>query len=130
MKETLFILYVKDQEKSTEFYSQVLDQEPSLHVPGMTEFKLNDGSGLGLMPISGVKGLLGRALKDPGLADGIPRNELYLIVSDAAVYHRRSLEQGGLEISPLRKRDWGDAVAYSSDPDGHIMAFAQKIQIQ
>ncbi len=35
-----FILYVADQEKSTEFYSRVLNQKPQLNVPGMTEFEI------------------------------------------------------------------------------------------
>lgn len=33
------ILYVADQNRSTEFYKLVLGFEPQLNVPGMTEFK-------------------------------------------------------------------------------------------
>ncbi len=50
-----FILYVQDQNKSMEFYSKVLSEAPQLHVPGMTEFILNDKSVLGLMPTTGIK---------------------------------------------------------------------------
>lgn len=38
---THFILYVEDQGRSTEFYTRVLGREPSLNVPGMTEFELS-----------------------------------------------------------------------------------------
>jgi hypothetical protein len=38
-----FIFYVRDQRNSTAFYSKVLDLEPTLNVPGMTEFNLNGG---------------------------------------------------------------------------------------
>ena len=77
-----FILYVKDQETSTTFYTKALAQQPSLFVPGMTEFILGDHAVLGLMPIAGVRRLLGSAMPDPGEADGIPRAELYLLASD------------------------------------------------
>lgn len=43
-----FILYVEDQERSRRFYEAVLEQVPTLHVPGMTEFALPGGSLLGL----------------------------------------------------------------------------------
>jgi len=90
----LFILYVSDQELATAFYTRVLDKSPKLHVPGMTEFELSDTSQLGLMPVSGIKRLLGERLPDPSQAQGIPRAELYLVVDDAASFHRRALEAG------------------------------------
>jgi catechol 2,3-dioxygenase-like lactoylglutathione lyase family enzyme len=125
--KALFILYVKDQEISTRFYKTVLDKEPALHVPGMTEFTLVDGSSLGLMPSQGIKRLL-PGLPDPEKADGVPRSEVYLTVSDAAVYHRRALAAGATELSSLSERPWGDIVAYSLDPDGHVLAFAEAAQ--
>ncbi len=119
-----FILYVNDQEASTRFYTTVLGQEPVLHVPGMTEFGLSDGSFLGLMPVQGIKRLL-PGLPDPEKAAGIPRSEVYLMVPDAEAYHRRALRAGATELSSLSKRSWGDVVAYSLDPDGHVLAFAE-----
>jgi catechol 2,3-dioxygenase-like lactoylglutathione lyase family enzyme len=120
------IFYVQDQEASKNFYRSVLGVEPSLHVPGMTEFRLTDSCILGLMPNSGIKRLLGEALPDPSLGAGIPRAELYLCVSDAPAYHQAALANGATELSGLKARDWGDSVAYSLDPDGHVLAFAQR----
>ena len=120
IKLNLFILYVSNQEKSRDFYRRVLDSEPSLDVPGMTEFDLGDGTKLGLMPEAGIKRLLGDALPEPV---GGPRAELYLSVEDAAAWHARALEAGASELSPLKARDWGEEVAYSQDPDGHVLAF-------
>lgn len=60
-----FILYVSDQKASAGFYERVLASRPQLDVPGMTEFRLNDGSVLGLMPGTGIKRLLGDRLPDP-----------------------------------------------------------------
>ena len=123
-----FILYVRDQERSTQFYSTVLGQKPRLHVPGMTEFSLSETCILGLMPEAGIKRLLGEKLPDPVSASGIPRSEIYLRVEDPDSYHQRSLEAGANELSPLEKRSWGDVVAYSLDLDGHVLAFAKKSQ--
>ena len=119
-----FILYVADQALSTEFYRQVLAMPPALHVPGMTEFRLGPDSVLGLMPAAGIVRLLGGALPDPAAAGGIPRCELYLVVAEPAACHARALAGGARELSPLMMRDWGHAVAYSLDPDGHVLAFA------
>ncbi len=120
-----FILYVSDQSQSTDFYAQVLAQPPTLCVPGMTEFTLSAKCVLGLMPETGIKRLLGEKLPDPSGGAGIPRAELYLVVDDPQEYHRRALDLGATELSGLELRDWGDRVAYSLDPDGHVLAFAQ-----
>ncbi|MEQ1764009.1 MAG: VOC family protein [Pyrinomonadaceae bacterium] len=119
-----FILYVSDQKRSAAFYSTVLGEAPTLDVPGMTKFSLGHQTVLGLMPESGIVRLLGNAIPNPSSARGIPRSELYLVVQDPAAFHARAIAAGGLELSPLAPRDWGDSVAYSLDTDGHILAFA------
>lgn len=125
MKRAHFILYVRDQERSTAFYSSVLDAEPTLNVPGMTEFELPGNSVLGLMPESGIQRLLGDRLPDPAGAAGIPRSELYLVVRGAEDYLDRALDNGAKELAPVEGRDWGHEVGYCLDPDGHVLAFAE-----
>lgn len=122
-----FILYVKDQERSTAFYAKVLGYEPTLNVPGMTEFKLGEGCVLGLMPENGIKRLLGHALPDPAGANGIPRAEVYLTVDDPFEFHQRSIKNGGKELSPVDKRNWGDIAGYTIDLDGHVLVFARTV---
>lgn len=124
MNQVHLILYVKDQARSTDFYAHVLACAPSLNVPGMTQFTLSANCVLGLMPEAGIKRLLGEKLPDPAQAAGIPRAELYLCVADAMAYHQRALDAGASELSGMADRDWGDCVAYSLDPDGHVLAFA------
>ncbi|HXK49836.1 MAG TPA: VOC family protein [Clostridiales bacterium] len=124
--KTNIILYVADQKASAIFYEKVLMIQPELNVPGMTEFRLNEETVLGLMPSAGIKRLLGDKLPDPDKAAGIPRAEIYLHVTDPESYHKRALENGAEELSPLSPRDWGDEVAYSLDPDGHVIVFAKK----
>jgi catechol 2,3-dioxygenase-like lactoylglutathione lyase family enzyme len=123
----LFVLYVADQRRSAAFYAAVLDRQPRLDVPGMTEFHLPGGGALGLMPEAGIKRLLGAALPDPARANGVPRAELYLRVENPDAFHTRALNAGARELSPLTARDWGDEAVYSLDPDGHVLAFARPI---
>jgi len=125
MKDTLFILYVADQDRATGFYERVLGRTPRLHVPGMTEFALRDGAALGLMPEAGIKRLLGDALPDPAAGTGIPRAELYLFVDDAAAHLQRVVAAGGTLVSEVSPRDWGDDVGYGLDLDGHVLALAE-----
>lgn len=120
-----FILYVKDQKKSTEFYRAVLNLVPVLDVPGMTEFRLNEGCILGLMPESGIKKLLGDVLEDPAAATGVARSEVYLVSDVAEDCFSRALNCGARLLSAFSLRDWGDIVAYCQDLDGHVLAFAK-----
>ena len=124
----IFILYVHDQTKSTEFYRSVLQTDPVLDVPGMTEFEVAPGSRLGLMPISGIRKILRTAMPDPENGHGIPRCELYLPVDEPSAFHGRAVANGGISIEDDQDRDWGDRVAYCADPDGHVLAFARRIQ--
>ena len=112
-----FIVYVPDQEAAARFFRSVLAAEPRLDVPGRTEFELG-GAVLGLMPEAGIRRLVG--VEPTG-----NRAELYLVVDDPAAFHARALAAGARELSPLRRRDWGDEAAYSLDPVGTVLAFAR-----
>lgn len=124
---TEFILYVKDQTLSKTFYEQLLKQTPVLDVPGMTEFQLSETCKLGLMPNNGIAQILAENMPHPEEAFGIPRCELYFYVEDVQLASEHALQCGSRLISSARNRNWGDKVAYFSDPDGHIIAFAEKI---
>ena len=125
--KTHIILYVNDQKRSTEFYNNVLEIEPRLNVPGMTEFVLSDETILGIMPYSSAAKLLDKNLTIKDFEIQPPKAELYLITSNPEVFHNRALENGAEEISPLLERDWGHKAAYSIDFDGNILAFAEII---
>lgn len=92
-----FVLHVQDQSRSERFYRSVLAMDPRLSVPGMTEFDLPGGGVLGLMPEQNIRRLLGAALPDPAMANGIPRTELYLLLSDPDAFHQRALCSGARE---------------------------------
>ena len=119
------ILYVSDQKRSRDFYGKILGQNPTLDVPGMTEFQLSENHVLGLMPEAGIKRLLGPAIGE--FANGSPRAELYLRVSNPEENFMMAVELGAIELSPILNRDWGDRAGYVKDFDNNILAFATKV---
>lgn len=121
------ILYANDQEASTDFYSKLFRQIPDLNVPGMTEFKLAENCKLGLMPNKGIAKILSGKTPHPEQGNGIPRCELYLYVDNITLEADNAIKIGAKLISPVEDRDWGDKVCYFADPDGHIIAFAEKL---
>lgn len=121
-----FILYVKDQKTSTEFYSKALGLNPQLNVPGMTEFALSESAILGLMPMAGARRLLGEVIPEHG--SKTPRAEIYLLVEDPSVSLNRAIGAGAMELSPCQARDWGHEAGYCLDPDGHVLAFAKTLK--
>ena len=124
------ILYVEDQEASREFYEKLFRSPADLHVPGMTEFMLSETCKIGLMPNAGIARILGDKTPHPATGTGIPRCELYLYVDDLELEFQNALDAGAILISPIFKRNWGDWACYVTDPDGHIIAFAEKVTIQ
>lgn len=122
--EAIFILYVANQPLAKDFYKHVLQQNPVLDVPGMTEFRINGQTRLGIMPEAGIAKLLGEEIAHPASANGIPRSEVYLYVDNPVMYYQRAVDAGAKAISPLQQRNWDDEVAYCADIDGHIIAFA------
>ena len=121
-----FILYVKDQARSRDFYRTMFGLDPTLDVPGMTEFDLG-GFKLGLMPEDGIARIITPALPHPRTGFGIPRCELYLVIPDLASAELRAQAAGAVIVDPAKDRDWGHRVAYFADPDGHVIALAQQI---
>ncbi|MCB0409624.1 MAG: lactoylglutathione lyase [Flavobacteriales bacterium] len=122
-----FILYVKDQSKSRDFYKKLLDQKPCLDVSGMTEFNLAENVKLGLMPEDGIAKIITPTLVHPSKANQVPRCELYLKVDNAEQLSQKAIELGGKLISPFTQRNWGDKVVYVTDLDNHVIAFAQNV---
>jgi len=121
------ILYVSDQQRSAIFYQRIFRKAPDLDVPGMTEFVLSDHCKLGLMPNKGIAKILSDKVPHPDSGNGIPRCELYLVVDNVQAEYENALRCGAKLISEISDRDWGDKACYFSDPDGHIIAFAQRI---
>lgn len=93
----------------------------------MTEFNLSANCKIGLMPNKGIAKILADKTPHPDSGNGIPRCELYLRVNDVQTEFDNAMRSGAKLISPVMDRNWGDKVCYFSDPDGHMIAFAEKI---
>ncbi len=91
----------------------------------MTEFSLSEGTVIGLMPEAGAVRLFGDEVTPPVAAGLSPRAEIYLVVKSAEAFHSRAIKNGAREISGIKVRDWGHTAAYSIDPDGYVIAFAE-----
>jgi uncharacterized glyoxalase superfamily protein PhnB len=127
IKLTEMILYVSNQEASSKFYEKIFRQAPNLNVPGMTEFIVSDNCKIGLMPNDGIAKILSDKTPHPETGNGIPRCELYFYVDNIQAEYDNAIKSGAKLISAIANRDWGDKVCYFSDPDGHIIAFAERI---
>jgi predicted enzyme related to lactoylglutathione lyase len=123
MKLGMFIIYVKDQKKSRDFYKEIFKINPTLDVPGMTEFNI-DGVSIGIMPISGISKILENKISIPD--EESIKCELYLYVEFPDQYLEIVANNGGKIISNPIKRNWGDIVGYCTDLDGNILAFSKK----
>ena len=121
------ILYVENQENSCEFYQKIFRRKADLNVSGMTEFNLADNCKLGLMPNKGIVKILRDKTPHPESGNGIPRCELYFYVENIELEFENAIKSGAKLISEILNRDWGDRVCYFSDLDGHIIAFAEKL---
>jgi len=127
INQGMIILYVADQEAARAFYQAVLQLEPALQVPGMTEFRLENGLTLGLMPTAGIKRILGNDIFNDATTRS-PRAELYLHVDAAENYLDRAVRYGAEPILKVGLQDWGDKVGYCLDLDRHVLAFAESPQ--
>ncbi|HRP89576.1 MAG TPA: hypothetical protein PKX92_06010 [Edaphocola sp.] len=125
--QTIIILYVEDQELSCKFYQKLLRKAPILDVPGMSEFEINEHLKIGIMPNAGIAKILEPSASHPATGTGIPRCELYFYVASIEKEFENAIQIGAKLISPIQERDWGEKVGYLSDPDGHIVAFAEKL---
>lgn len=125
IKKTYFILYVSGQALSADFYSELLDIEPALNVPGMTEFNLSENTILGLMPNKSIEKLFDNKYETVEKSSGKIKAELYLIVDEIEKYLERAKKLGADIVSYPRERSWGHKAAYLLDPDNNVIGIAE-----
>jgi hypothetical protein len=115
---------------STEFYAKLLDKQPILNVPGMTEFSLSENSILGLMPIKSIETLLENRIEAASKNDNKVKAELYLVTDAIDKYLERAKLLKAEILSYTKKRDWGHKAAYLLDPDNNVIGIAETIKQQ
>jgi catechol 2,3-dioxygenase-like lactoylglutathione lyase family enzyme len=122
----LTILYVAELPRATAFFDAVFGFEKTVDVPVYTEYRLNAGARLGLMPQGNSRHFLGDQLGSRRPTDGCPRAEVYLHVADLEGVVTRLHKAGATCTSPLALRAWGDRAAYFMTPDGYVIAVAAR----
>lgn len=125
--KAIFIIYTKDQKAASQFYTDLLEINPTLDVPGMTEFELSESIKLGIMPAAGIKRILDDKIDEPNCDLSNVKCELYLYVDQPEAYYNKAIALGAIGISHLQNRNWGDVVAYCIDLDGNLLGFAKQI---
>jgi lactoylglutathione lyase len=123
-KLALVILAVEDRTLALTFYREAFGWSLEVDTPTYAELALPDGMRLGLYDRRGFGKNFGHQPRPTG---GVTCTELYLYVEDIARASEHVQRAGGRLLDPCRPRDWGDEVAYLSDPDGNILALARPL---
>lgn len=121
----MIIIFVEDQGKSRDFYREVLNMEPLMDVPGMTEFKLADNMLLGIMPYEGIKNMMDIKTANRWKDGETPKCQIYLPVDEPVEYYNRAVKAGGKGIIEGKSTPWGGYICYCMDLDGNLLAFAR-----
>lgn len=122
------ILFVKDQSISSAFYQSLFQKKPDLEVEGMTEFWLANNFILGLMPQKNAYKIVGLNGTEDPIKQELPQSEMYFYVESLETVFERFQSEEIQIVSSIQPRNWGDTAFYIQDPDGHLLAFAQKNQ--
>lgn len=123
---TLVIFAVRDLPRAASFYIDAFGWPRHVDTPIYVELALPAGMRLGLYDREGFAKNVGQALR-PAPEGLISASEIYLSVSDLDAAIEDVTRAGGRVLDPLRKRDWGDEVAYFADPDGNVVALARPL---
>ncbi len=128
MNKTYFIIYVDDINKTKFFFQLLFDIKPVIDEPGMCELELPNGAVLGIMPNTSLEKLFGTEYSVNEKKKASPKFEFYFQVDNAEALYKKALQLGALSLRKFNKMDWGDRVAYCVNHDGHILAFAERME--
>lgn len=121
---SLVILAVEDRTVSLTFYREAFGWSVQVDAPTYAELVLPGGMRLGIYDRRGFGKNFGHQPRPTG---GVTCTELYVHVDDIERAGDRVMRAGGRLLDQCRSRDWGDEVAYYSDPDGNILALARPL---
>lgn len=125
MALAIVILAVRDPHASARFYESFLGWKRAVDVPVYVELSSGEGAALGLYQAEGFARNTGVPIAPRG-GPGTSPAECYFRVADLDEAERAIRAAGGVCLSPRAARSWGETVAYYLDPDGHVVALAQR----
>ena len=121
------VLAVDDVARAEEFYGAAFGWKSHLSWPGTySELSLPENDWLGLYRRDGFAAEAGAkpVEVEPGRQTG---TELYVLVDDLDAAIERLRAAGAKTLSRRAPREWGDEAAYFADPDGNVVAVAQRL---
>jgi predicted enzyme related to lactoylglutathione lyase len=121
---SLVIIAVEDRGLSLAFYREAFGWQLVVDTPSYAELALPGAMRLGIYDRRGYAKNIGH---EPRPTGAVTSTELYVQVEDLDAAGARLLRAGARLLDPCRERDWGDAVAYYSDPDGNVIALARSL---
>jgi predicted enzyme related to lactoylglutathione lyase len=122
----LTVLAVTDVQRSVAFYEQVFGWPRRQDFPIYVELELPGGRGLAFYERGSFGINTGQV--PLAVADGaLTSTELYLRCEDLDGTITRLVSAGARALRPRMRKDWGDDVAYFADPEGNVIAVAQRM---
>ncbi len=122
------IFAVADVARSSEFYDRAFGWPRNPLVEGFTnyvEYLLPEGGAVGLYDRDGFAAEVGA---EPVELDGrVSPAYLYVRVEDVEQTVGTIEASGGRTLSALANRAWGERAAWYADPDGNVIAVAQRV---
>jgi catechol 2,3-dioxygenase-like lactoylglutathione lyase family enzyme len=121
------IFAVSDVARSAEFYERAFGwpRNPLVDYTNYVELLPPDGGAVGVYERGGYAGEVGAEPVEPGGA-GVAPGYLYLRVEDVEATVAALGQAGARALSPLAERAWGERAAWFADPDGNVIAVAQR----
>jgi predicted enzyme related to lactoylglutathione lyase len=121
------IFAVEDLSRSLEFYERAFawPRNPRIDFANYVDLHPPDGGSLGLYERDGFAATVGAEPADTP-AGRVPPAYLYVRVDDASATVSALEAAGGRSLSPLTTREWGEDAAWFADPDGNVVAIAQR----
>jgi predicted enzyme related to lactoylglutathione lyase len=122
------VFAVSDLARALDFYERALGwpRNDTIDYTNYVELLAPDGGALGLFERDCFGELVGAEPADVP-DDRIAPTYLYLRVDDAEATAARVEEAGGRSLGPLSPRSWGERAAWFADPDGNVLAVADRV---
>jgi predicted enzyme related to lactoylglutathione lyase len=122
------IFAVEDVARAAAFYDEAFGwpRNPLVDFRNYVEYLLPEGGALGIYQRRGFAGEVG-AEPFAADADHVSQAYVYFRVDDVDATSAAIEAAGGRPLSPLAERAWGEQAGWFADPDGNVIAVAQRV---
>lgn len=125
MQLAIVIFAVTDVRRAVAFYAAAFSATEIVTAPNYVELDLGGTTRLGLYERSGFGKNVGHVPAAPALG-AVTGAELYFRVPSLSDAIAKLEATGARVLSPPEARPWGETAAYFADPDGNVIAVAQR----